>query len=366
MSNKKFSRREILKTGVTASAALAAPMIFVPSYAAKGTVNVWTYANFLPEDFKEDFQKETGIEIRERLVDDQGKEFNLLVAEASAPTADIVTIAGHRFRQFIDSELISPLDVDRLKNWSGVNKVYSEADWTVIDGNKWGVPILAGAEVLAYNTDIVSAEEARSWDVMFSEKYANQNAYILQDMMSVAMLYLGYDGNIIGFDEAQAAEAINAARDFLIEKKHLVRKYYDSGAEFQQMLINQDIVVGHAWSGPVSKLIMDGFGAAMTIPKEGSYGFVYNLNVVNNGPNTDNAYTFLDALLTRPEIGANMTKTSGYISTFNGSADHLSDLEKAAAAFNEEELAALQFFRADNNDLKYSLLDPAVEEIKAA
>ncbi len=366
MIKKLITRRKLLKTGAAATTILAAPSIFIPAYAASKTVNVWTYANFLPDDFKEEFERDTGIKIRERLVDDQGKQFNLLVAEANSPTADIVTIAGHRFRQFIDSELVSPLDVDRLKNWDKVNTVYSEADWTLVNGQKWGVPILAGAEVLAYNSDIVSAEEARSWDVIFSDKYAGQNAYIMQDFMSIVMLYLGYDGNMIGYDQAKAAEAVNAAKAFLIENKPKVRKYYDSGAEFQQMMINQDISLGMAWSGPVSKLIMDGFPAAMTIPKEGSYGFVYNYNVTKNGPNSDNAYILLDALLARPEIGANMTKASGFISTFVGSADHLTDIERAAGSFTQEELDALQFFRADNNELKYSLLDPAVEEVKAA
>lgn len=366
MLNSKISRRSMLKTGAAASTALAAPAIFSPAWAQSGTVNVWTYANFLTDDFKAEFESSTGIQIRERLVDDQGKEFNLMAAEASDPTADVVTIAGHRFRQFIDSELISPLDVGRLNNWSGVNTVYSEADWTLVDGDKWGVPILAGAEVLAYNSDMVTAEEARSWDVMFSEKYSGQNAYIVQDLMSIVMLYLGFDGNMIGYDEAQAKEAVDAAKAFLIKHKPKVRKYYDAGAEFQQMMINQDIALGHAWSGPVSKLIADGFPAVMTIPKEGSYGFVYNYNVVNNGPNTENAYIFLDALLAHPEIGANMTKASGFISTFAGSAEYLTDSEKAAGAFTQEELDALQFFRADNNELKYDLVDPAVEEIKAA
>lgn len=365
MLKKKISRRSILKTGAAAGAVIAAPSIITPAFAAK-TVNIWTYANFLPKSFKAEFEKNTGIHIRERLVDDQGKEFNLLAAEAKQPTADVVTIAGHRFRQFIDSDLIRPLDTGRLKNWGTVNKVYADADWTLVNGKKWGVPILAGAEVLAYNKDIVSADEARSWDVMFSKKYAKRTAYIIQDFMSIAMLYLGYDGNMIGYDEAKAKEAVEAAKKFLIEKKPLVRKYYDSGAEFQQMMINQDIALGHAWSGPVSKLIMDDFPAVMTIPKEGSYGFVYNFNLVKNSPNPDNAYIFLDALLAHPEIGANMTKASGYISTFAGSAKFLNDKERAASSFTDEELSHLQFFRADNNALKYKLVDPAVEEIKAA
>lgn len=359
-------RRFIASTG---AAALATPAILRAGRArAAGSVNVWTYANFIPESFVETFQNEHDIEVNIRLVDDQGKQFNLLQAEMPTPTADIVTVAGHRFRQFIDSGLIAPLNLQSLENWDTVNRVYREADWAKINGQIWGVPILVGAEVLAYNTDVVSEEEAQTWDTLFSDQYAQQTAYIIQDMMSVVMLYLGHDGNMVEYlnDPTKAAAVVQEARDFLIEHKPLVRKYYDSGAEIQQMFVNQDVVLAHAWSGPISKLIMDGFPVDMTIPKEGSYGFVYTLNLTNNAPNLQNAYTFLDALLASPETGAQMTKASGFISTFAGAEEFLTETERRAASFSQEELDRLQFFRAEANDMKYELLDPAVEEVKAS
>lgn len=363
------SRRTIIKAGAAGAAMLAAPAVFRATPArASGVVNVWTYANFLPPEFKDEFQKETGIQIQERLVDDQGKQFNLLTAEKSKPTVDIITVAGHRFLQFIDAGLLAPMDTQRLKNWGNINPVFSESDWATIKGQKWGAPILSGAEVLAYNAEAVTPEEAKSWAVMFDKKYEGQTAYIIQDMMSVVMLYKGYDGNMVEYigQEEKAAEIVKEVRDFLIANKSMVRKFYDSGAEIQQMFINQDVVLAHAWNGPISKLIMDGLPVAMTIPKEGTYGFVYTFNIPANAPNADNAYMMLDALLARPEIGANMTRTSGFISTVKGAGDHLSDLEKKASSFSEEELAGLQFFRAEANDMKYKLLDPAVEQIKAA
>jgi spermidine/putrescine transport system substrate-binding protein len=301
-------------------------------------------------------------------VDDQGKQFNLLAAEAPNPTVDIMTVAGHRFLQFIDSDLLAPLDTGRLTNWGNINPTFSESDWSTINGNKWGAPILSGMEVLSYNTDLVSAEEAESWDVLFSEKYKGQTAYIIQDMMSIVMLKLGYDGNMVEYmdDPVKAAAIVEEAKQFLIEKKPLVRKYYDSGAEIQQMFINQDIALGHSWNGPGAALINDGFPLAMSIPKEGSYGFVYTYNIANNAPNADNAYTFLDAILASPEIGAAMTKASGFISTYKDASNYLTDLEKASTSFPEEQLANLQFFRAEANEMKYGLVDPAVEAVKAA
>lgn len=363
------SRRRFLGTAMGSGALLASP-VYLRSSAAQGggVLNIWTYNQFIPEDVKTDFENETGIEVRIRLVDDQGKQFNLLAAEQPNPSVDILTVAGHRFLQFIDSGLIAPMDTGRLTNWGAINPVYSESDWATINGEKWGVPILSGAEIMGYNTDYVPEDRRNTWDTLFSEDFRQQTAYIPSDMMSIVMLYLGYDGNMVEYldDPVEAARIVAEARDFLIEKKPLVRKYYDSGAEIQQMLVNQDVVLCHAWNGPISKLIMDGMPMGMSIPREGSYGFVYTLNVANNAPNADNAYRFLDALLASSEIGAEMTKATGFISTYKDSAQHLSDLEKAAASFPDEQLENLQFFRAEANDMKYKLVDPAVQEIIAA
>ena len=369
MTKLTLNRRRFISTAAVTGAALASPVYLRRGLAQSGgEVNIWTYNDFVPDAFRQQFEAETGIKVNIRLVDDQGKQFNLLAAEQPNPTVDIMTVAGHRFLQFINSELLAPLDTDRLTNWGNINPTFSESDWATINGNKWGAPILSGAEVLAYNSDIVSEEEALTWDTLFSEKYSGQTAYIIQDMMSIIMLKMGYDGNMVAYmdNPAEAARIVEEAKNFLIEKKPLVRKYYDSGAEFQQMMVNQDIVLGHAWNGPAAALINDGFPISMTIPREGSYGFVYTFNIANNAPNADNAYTFLDALLASSEIGAAMTKASGFISTYKDAEQHLNELERRSTSFPEEQLANLQFFRAEANEMKYGLVDPAVEAIKAA
>ncbi|HBM59902.1 PotD/PotF family extracellular solute-binding protein [Salipiger marinus] len=368
MSKLILNRRRFMGTAAATTGLLASPVYLRRAHAQGGEVNIWTYTNFIPDDFREQFQDETGIKVNVRLVDDQGKQFNLLAAEAPNPTVDILTVAGHRFLQFIDSELLAPLDTDRLTNWGTINPIYSESDWSTINGSKWGAPILSGMEVLAYNTEMVDKSETTSWEPFFSDKYAGQTAYVLQDMMSIVMLMKGYDGNMVEYlnDPEEAARIVAEARDFLIEKKPLARKYYDGGSEVQQMFINQDITMACAWNGPIAALMAEGFPVGMTIPKEGSYGFVYTYNIANNAPNADNAYTFLNAVLASPEVGAAMTRASGFISTFKGADEYLSEAERAATSFPEEELAGMRFFRSEANELKYGLVDPAVEAIKAA
>ena len=117
MSEKLIAnRRTALKLFGAGAAVLTMPYIIrpQPAWAANGVLNVTTYDKFLPQEFIDKFQRDTGIEVRIRLTDDQGKQYNLLTAEGANPSTDIVTVAGHRYSQFIDSKLLQPLDTGRI------------------------------------------------------------------------------------------------------------------------------------------------------------------------------------------------------------------------------------------------------------
>lgn len=368
MRNLKTTRRSALKLLGTGAGALALPAVIRPrqAFAAGGVLNITTYDKFLPKDFVEKFQRDTGIEVRIRLTDDQAKQYNLLTAEASRPSTDIVTVAGHRFGQFVDAKLLSPLDTGRVANWKKLNTAYQDAPWMRVNGNIWGLPILAGFEGLARNTEY--AKDAESWAVMFEPKFKGFTSYMVGDFLSITMRYLGHDGDFTAYigKPEEAQKATNEARDFLIKNKTMVRKYYDAGSEVQQMLVNEDVYLAQAWSGPAAKLIMDGHPIQLSVPKEGTYGFVYTLNVVNGAPNAENAYKFLDAALGSLEVGAAMSRQSGFSSTFAGVDSLLSERERRALALPQEQVERIVFFSSQNRDMKNLMVDRATAEIKAA
>lgn len=369
MSKKLITnRRTALKLFGAGAAALTMPYVIRPrpAWAANGVLNVTTYDKFLPQEFIDKFQRDTGIEVRIRLTDDQGKQYNLLTAEGANPSTDIVTVAGHRYSQFIDSKLLQPLDTGKITNWKNLNTAYQDAPWARVNGNLWGLPILAGYEGLARNVDYV--KDAPSWEIMFDPQYKGQTSYIVSDFMTIVMQYLGHDGDFTTYvDKPEIAQkATNEARDFLIKHKDMVRKYYDAGSEVQQMFINEDIYLAHSWSGPAAKLIIDGHPIKLSVPKEGTFGFCYTLNVVNNAPNAENAYKLLDAILATPEVGAAMTRQSGYSSTINGVGDMLDERERLASTLPQEEVERIIFFSSINRDMKNEMIDRATAEVKAA
>ncbi len=366
MKDFTVNRRSTLKLLAAGTGVLAAPAIIRPAFAQSKVVNITTYDKFVPQSFIDQFQKDSGIEIRIRLTDDQGKQYNLLTAEGAAPSTDIVTVTGHRLSQFMGSNLLAPLDTARIKNWDKLGPAYKGAPQLTVDGKTYGLPLLAGFEGLARNTEYTKASD--SWEIMFDDEYKNLTSYIVSDFLSIVMRYQGSDGDYVTYenkaDVAQAAT--DKARDFMIEHKDKVRKYYDAASEVQQMFVNEDIYLAQTWSGPAAKLIMDGHPIEISVPKEGTYGFLYSFNVVNNAPNADAAYAFLDAILSSPEIGAAMTRQSGFASAFDGVDKVLDDKERAAMALPPEQVERVQFFSSVNRAMKNEMIDKATAEIKAA
>ncbi|MFN7052762.1 MAG: endoribonuclease YicC domain-containing protein, partial [Gemmobacter sp.] len=79
-------------------------------------------------------------------------------------------------------------------------------------------------------------------------------------------------------------------------------------------------------------------------------------NTVTSDMANDRALTEATAFAIRIDVAEELTRLDS----------HLTEIERKATSFPEEQLAGLQFFRAEANEMKYGLMDPAVEQIKAA
>jgi spermidine/putrescine transport system substrate-binding protein len=359
-------RRALGGIGAAALGALAAPAIIRSAHAQGGTVNVWSYSGFVTDAFREQFEADTGIRVNVRLVSDQGEQFNLMASEEGNFSADIVCVAGHRFYQFVDAEFLEPIDMDRLHNWSQVESEYAVAEWVSRRGQVWGVPLVVVSTGLIYNTQ--EMERPESLAVMFDEANIGRTSYQIQDFFPLAMNYLGFDGSARSYahDPEIAQRAVNTTRDFLIQHKDKVRRYYDAATEVQQMMVNGDIRVAAGSSGPAAQLILDGFPAGYVIPREGGLAYAYGFNITRGATNIENAYTFLNALLDSPENGAAIVRSTGYNSAIKGVEPLLSEAEREVLSLSSEERARLSWVDVETAAFIFDLADTAAEEIRAA
>jgi len=358
-----LTRRQL---GTGAAAAAASLALGGSAARAAGSVNVMAYDGFIPPTFKRQFESDSGVEVKIRPAASQAPELSLMIAERPQPQSDIATVAGHRLHQFVEADLLAPIDVSRLKNWGKLNPIYAKAEWLTVTGEIMGAPLAIGSERLIANVD--KAGRPDSWGAMFDPKFKGRTTYSIEDFLQCVMAYQGADGTFMAYlnkpDGAQ--KAVNAARDLLIKEKSQVAKYYETGSELQQLMVSEEVVLAQGYAGTLASLILAGKPIELIVPKEGSFAFAYTFALVKGSPNPDNAYRLLDALLGYPGISAALTRSSGYTTTFADAGEGLSEAERKAYGLPPDALERLKFFRYEGQSLSSALIDKAVEEVKAA
>jgi spermidine/putrescine transport system substrate-binding protein len=369
MTDKSIAlgRAAVTRRSVLAGVALAVPALLAARPAAAvGGLNITAYDGFVPPDFHQQFQSETGTAVRVRLAASQAPELTLLVAEREHPLTDICTVTANRLHQFVEASIIEPIDTRRLKNWGRINPLYSEADWNRVDGAIMGVPLVIGANVLVYDTrEVTPAPD--SWAVMFDPRYRGRVTYDIEDFLQCTMLLQGADPTFLAYlgNPGQAAGAVNAARDMLIRNKSQVVRFFDEGSELQQLLTGGDAVLAQTYASTPAKLILAGQPFRRVLPKEGSVAFVYTFAIVKGAANRDAAYRFLDAMLGARGMEAALTRSAGYMSSFRDAGSGLNAIEREAYGLPADALGRLRFLRFEGQALSSSLIDRAVEEVKA-
>lgn len=355
------------RAAVTRRSLLAAPALLAARPAAAGSeLNVTAYGGFIPPDFAKRFESDSGTRLRVRLAASQAPELTLLVAERGHPLTDICTVVASRLHQFVEAGIIEPIDTARLKNWGRLNPLYSEADWNHVNGAIMAIPLVIAADVLVYDTrEVTPAPD--SWGVMFDPKYRGRVTYDIEDFLQCTMLLQGADPTCMAYlgNPAEAARAVNAARDMLIRNKSQVVRFFDEGSELQQLLTGGDAVLAQTYASTPAKLILAGQPFRRVLPREGSVAFVYTFAIVKGAANRDAAYRFLDAMLGAPGMAAALTRSAGYTAAFRDAGAGLSEVERAAYGLPAEALGRLRFLRFEGQALSSALIDRAVEEVKA-
>jgi spermidine/putrescine transport system substrate-binding protein len=357
----------VTRRAVLGRAALAAPALLLRARAATaaGTLNITAYDGFVPPAVAKQFETDTGTQVRVRLAASQAPELGLLTTERDHPLTDICTVVGARLHQFVTAGIIEPLDTTRLKNWNRINPIYADANWLRVDGSVMAVPLVVGANVMVFDTrEVTTAPD--SWGAMFDPKYKGRVTYDIEDFLLCTMLLQGADPTFLSYlgRPEQAQAAVNAARDKLIASKSQVVRFFDEGSELQQMMTGGDAVLAQTYSSAPARLILAGQPFRRIVPREGSIAFVYNFAVVKGAPNRDAAYSFLDAMLGTPGIGAALTRSAGYTSSMVDAGNGLSGIEQAAYGLDEDALERIRFASYEGQALSSALIDKAVEEVR--
>jgi len=295
-------------------------------------LNVYNWSDYIDPAVIEDFQKETGIQVRYDVFDsNEVLETKLLTGNSGY---DVVVPSAYFLERQVKAGVFRKLDKAQLPNLANLDPELLQRAAGHDPGNEHGVVYMWGTTGIGFDAAKVKAimpdAPVDSWRLVFdpavAAKFKDCGISVLEDptdMVGTVLLWLGKDPN------SQSAADLQLAEDALLKVRPFIRMI--SSSQYIEALANGEICIAVGYSGDVLQARDRAAEAGkpvdirFSIPQEGALMWFDTLAVPADAKHPGNAHLFIDYLL-RPEVAA---RNSDFVNYANANL-------KATELVNEE------------------------------
>jgi len=300
------------------AAGLAASVAGCGQRDEERVLHVYNWSDYIGFQTIAQFEHETGIKVVYDVYDSNALlETKLLSGDTGY---DIVSTDTGFYGRQIKAGAYEPLDKRQLSNWRNLDPAVLAVQSGADPGNRYAVPYLHATNGFAYNVGLVAARmkdaPTDSLDMLFkpsvAARFADCGISFLdspEDVLQLALAYLGRDPN------SHTAEDLRAAEALVMSVRPYIR-VFDS-ADYVNQLAARELCVSMGWSSDYSIAQARSRAAgldlhlAFTLPKEGS-NITYNALLIPHGaPHPTAAHRFLNFIL-QPRVIAAITNDIHY------------------------------------------------------
>jgi spermidine/putrescine transport system permease protein len=254
-----------------------------------GTLNLFMWTEYLPDSVISGFEKETGIKVKMQTYSNN-EEMLAKVTGSTAGTYDIVCPSDYMVENMISQGLLLELNLDKVPNLQNIEAAYLNPSYD--PNNKHSIPYLGGAGLIIYNKkQVPEGADFTSYEELFKPDY-EKSIVVLDDfraIIGITSLSMGYDMNET--DEGRLGEI----KEKLLTLKPNI-KSLDSDSP-KTLMITEETSAGLFWSGEAAIALEENEDLAVAYPKEGMYLFFDSLCILKDAKNVENAYKFLNYVL---------------------------------------------------------------------
>lgn len=287
----------ILKSAIFTTVVLTA----VSAYAGK-VLNIYNWGNYLPCEVINQFTKETGIKINLTEYDNNETMFAKLKASENLGY-DIIVPSSYYVERMANQGMLERLDKKKLPNLRNINPLLLNKAFD--PHNNYSVPFTWGSTGIIVNIKYINREKITSWQDFWDPQYKDQLMLLddMRDTFGMALLGLGYS---INDKDPQHIE-----QAYLKLKQLLPNIKIFNIDTIPNIYIDEDAMIGMAWSGDCKLAQKENQQLQYIYPKEGFSIWIDNFAIVKNAPNVDNAHMFINFML-RPEIAKQICLSIGH------------------------------------------------------
>ena len=261
------SRRKFLKVSGGASLALAAPMIITSRKAAAAQeLTMLAWYGHGEQDIVAEFEAANDVKITPKYYTG-GDNMMALVAQSPVGTYDLILSDAEYTTGLQQAGFVAELNPDDFPlddYWTE----YQEFPGNWSDGKLFSLIVRFGYLGLSYNTDVLSEDEARSYDALWSEKVTGKVGHFDWHLPNLGCLSLK-DGNREPGPYDITADQWSQLKDTTMSLKPQVRGFYDYGGTLSS-LRNGDVAAMCGIGDWITGLLQrDGAPVTTVVPDEG-------------------------------------------------------------------------------------------------
>ena len=265
-------------------------------------LNVYNWEDYLGPDTIANFEKEYGVKVNLEIYEEE--QIMLSVVQSDPSKFDLIILGDRLVREMAKLRLLAPLDMENIPNFKNIGQRFKNT--TYDPENKYSVAYLWGTTGIAYNTKYITAEEAKSWALLWNQKYKGKLAMLNNQfaVIGATLKYLGYSFN------TPTREQVGEAREKLLEQKHLLKGYIDP-INIMDMLVKEEIWAAQLYNGDALFAAGSNPDISFAIPEEGSEFYVDNVAIPRRAKHKYTAEVFINYIL-RPQVSADIANYQWY------------------------------------------------------
>ncbi|MEZ3160788.1 extracellular solute-binding protein [Microbacterium sp. BWT-B31] len=299
----------------------------------EGSVSILAWPGYVEDgsndpgvDWVSGFEEKTGCEVTSKSYGTSDEAVNLM----KTGDYDVVAASGDATLRLIAAGNVAPVNTDLIPSYAGIFDFLKEKDWNSVDGQSYGVPHGYGANLLLYNTEVVT-ETPTSWDLVFdkaSEYSGKVTAYDSPIYIADAAVYLMAHQPDLGIENPYALdeEQFQAAVDLLKEQRAHIGEYWSDYLKEIQSFETGDSAVGTTWQVIQNVLESEDATTDVVLPEEGATGWSDTWMIASQAKSPNCAYAWLDWIAS-PEVNAQATAYFGEAPSSQEACDYRDDCE---------------------------------------
>lgn len=262
----------------------------------KNVVYLYSWAEYIPPEIFEKFEKETGIKVVEDIYSTNEEMFTKL--KAGAVGYDIVVPSADFAQIMIQEDMLLKIDKSKISTYKNLDDTFMEKLRMFDKNNDYIIPYALSATLIAVNTDKVK-DYPRDYSIYEREDLKGRMT-LLDDMKEVLIAGLGMCGYKQGTSNEKELE--EAAQTIIKWKKNIAK--FDSES-FGKNFASEDFWVVQGYGENIYMELSDEQveHTDFIFPEKGGLISLDSFVILKSAKNVDNAHKFIE-FIHRPEIYA--------------------------------------------------------------